>query len=57
MTTDLGGFSKFVSILHALPLWILVGLALAGYGALFLPSFAGVDLTAFRKAYTCLSDW
>ena len=52
--TTVGAFSRFVSVLHALPLWILAGLALAGYGALFLPGFAGVDVTEFRKT---LGPW
>jgi hypothetical protein len=49
--TELSTFSRFVSVLHSLPLWILAGLAGAGYAGLFAPSLAGVDLGEFRKTW------
>jgi len=42
---------RLLAVLHSLPLWILVGLAVAGYAALFAPAFGDIDLTALRR------DW
>jgi hypothetical protein len=49
---------RFLSALHSLPLWILVGLAAAGYATLFVPSFGGADLVVFREkwAWVCWLD-
>src|SRR5260221_9835975 len=49
--SDVGVLPRFLSVLHSLPLWILVGLAAAGYAALFVPSFGGADLTSFREKW------
>ena len=48
---ELSTFSRFVSVLHSLPLWILAGLAGVGYAGLFAPSLADVDLGEFRKTW------
>jgi hypothetical protein len=39
------------STLRALPVWVLAGLALAGYAVLFAPGFGGVDPTVFRTQW------
>jgi hypothetical protein len=49
--SDIGVVPKLLSVLHSIPLWILVGLAAVGYAALFAPSFGGVDLTEFRRQW------
>jgi hypothetical protein len=49
--TDVKTLPRLLAVLHSLPLWILVGLAAAGYAALFLPAFGGVDLADFRKQW------
>lgn len=41
----------FLSALRALPLWIILGLALAGYAVLFAPPFADVELAVFRRTW------
>ncbi len=38
-----------LSALRSLPLWVFVGLALAGYAVLFAPGFAGIDPATFRQ--------
>jgi hypothetical protein len=43
--------SKFLSVLKAMPLWLVVGCAAAGYAALFAPAFGGVDLAEFRRTW------
>jgi len=40
-----------LSVLRTLPVWVLAGLAAAGYAILFLPDFAGVQLAPFRAKY------
>ena len=40
--------TSFLSVLRSLPIWLLAGIALAGYAILFAPSFGGVDPTGFR---------
>lgn len=42
---------SFLSILRTLPVWMLSGLALAGYAVLFVPAFGGVDPTGFRHQW------
>ena len=42
---------SFLSALRALPLWIILGLALGGYAVLFAPPFAGIDVVAFRHTW------
>jgi hypothetical protein len=42
---------SFLSILRTLPVWMLSGLALAGYAVLFAPAFGGVDPTGFRHQW------
>jgi hypothetical protein len=42
---------SFLSALKALPHWVLVGLALAGYAILFVPSFGGIDIEPFRRQW------
>jgi hypothetical protein len=50
MTTDVSpsAVSELLKVLRALPVWMLAGLALAGYAILFAPPFGGVDPVAFR---------
>ena len=43
--------SSFLSTLRTLPLWLLGGLAIAGYAVLFLPAFGGIDPTGFRTQW------
>lgn len=43
--------SSFLSVLRTLPVWMLGGLALAGYAVLFVPGFGGVDPTGFRHQW------
>lgn len=42
---------SFLSALRSLPHWVLVGLALAGYAILFVPSFGGIDIEPFRRQW------
>lgn len=49
--SDVGMIPRVLSVLHTLPLWILLSLAAAGYATLFLPSFGGADLTPFRERW------
>ena len=39
---------SFLSTLRTLPVWMLGGLALAGYAVLFAPAFGGIDPADFR---------
>jgi hypothetical protein len=43
--------SSFLSTLRTLPIWVLAGLALAGYAVLYLPAFGGIDPTGFRTQW------
>lgn len=43
--------SSFLSTLRTLPVWVLGGLALAGYAVLYLPAFGGIDPTGFRTQW------
>ena len=47
-TTAVG---PFLSVLRTLPVWVLAGLALAGYAVLFIPAFGGIDPTGFRTQW------
>src|SRR5215813_1218043 len=42
---------SFLSVLRTLPVWVLAGLALAGYAVLFAPGFAGIEPTDFRDRW------
>ena len=42
------GFAALLGAVRALPVWMLVGLALSGLGVLFLPTIRGVDPAGFR---------
>jgi hypothetical protein len=46
--SDVGMLPRVLSVLHSLPLWILVAFAAVGYATLFAPSFGGADLITFR---------
>lgn len=46
-----GAIGPLLTALRALPVWMLGGLALAGYAVLNVPAFGGVDLTGFRTRY------
>jgi len=46
-----GAVATFLSTLRTLPVWLLGGLALAGYAVLFVPAFGGVDPTSFRTEW------
>jgi hypothetical protein len=46
-----GIVSQIISILRTLPVWVLAGLAFAGYAILFLPGFAGVNPEPYRAKY------
>ncbi len=48
---NIGVVPRLLSALHSLPLWILIGFAAAGYAAIFVPSFGGIDLAAFKKEW------
>jgi hypothetical protein len=41
----------FLSTLRTLPVWMLGGLALAGYMVLFAPAFGGIDPAGFRTQW------
>src|ERR1700685_990508 len=43
--------SNFLSILRTLPVWLLAGLALAGYAVIFVPGFGGIDPNEFRTKW------
>src|SRR5713226_2824796 len=43
--------SNLLSILRTLPVWLLAGLALAGYAVIFTPGFAGIDPSGFRTEW------
>jgi len=45
---SLTAVGSFLSTLRILPVWLLAGLALAGYAVLFLPAFGGIDPAGFR---------
>jgi hypothetical protein len=51
MSDITGSVPAFLSALRTLPLWIFVGLALAGYAVLFAPPFAGIDTTPLRQSW------
>lgn len=42
------GIAALLAAVRALPVWMLVGLALSGLGVLFLPTLAGIDPAGFR---------
>lgn len=46
-----GTVATLLSALRTLPVWLLGGLALAGYAALFVPGFGGVDPGPFRTQW------
>lgn len=46
---SIGEFSKLLSVLRNLPLWIIIGLAFAGYAVLFIPPFGGITTEKFRQ--------
>jgi hypothetical protein len=46
-----GTVNDILSTLRKLPVWMLGGLALAGYAVLFLPGFAGINPGQFRTQY------
>jgi hypothetical protein len=41
-------WARLITVLHSLPLWLLIGLAAVGYAAIFVPPFGGIELTGFR---------
>ena len=43
--------SNFLSVLRTLPVWLLAGLALAGYAIIFTPGFGGIDPKGFRTEW------
>lgn len=43
--------SSLLSVLRELPIWLLGGLALAGYTILFAPAFGNVNPAVFRSAW------
>jgi hypothetical protein len=43
--------SNFLAVLRTLPVWLLAGLALAGYGVIFIPGFGGIDPNGFRAEW------
>lgn len=45
------GVGSFLATLRTLPIWLLGGLAIAGYAVLFAPAFGGIDPTAFRNQW------
>lgn len=52
MMTDLSaGAGSFLSALRTLPVWLLSGLAIAGYAVLFVPAFGDVDPQEFRTQW------
>lgn len=42
---------RVLEALRNAPLWILIGLALSGYGVLFIPAFGGIALDEFRAKW------
>jgi hypothetical protein len=46
-----GDIAPLLSALRTLPLWILIGLALAGYAVLFAPAFDGINSEPFRQKW------
>ena len=46
-----GAVKEILSTVRKLPVWMLLGLALAGFAILFLPSFGGINLGQFRTQY------
>jgi hypothetical protein len=42
------GVGSLLSTLRTLPVWMLAGLAIAGYAVLFVPAFGGIDPAGFR---------
>jgi hypothetical protein len=51
MSDPSGAVAPFLSALRTLPLWILIGLALAGYAVIFAPAFGGIDAEPFRQKW------
>lgn len=49
--SDASALPKLLSVLHSVPLWILAGLAAAGWVSIFAPGFGGVDVTQFKKLW------
>jgi hypothetical protein len=50
--TDVSGVAApFLSALRTLPVWLLGGLAIAGYAVLFAPAFGGIDPAGFRTEW------
>ena len=45
------GVSSVLNVLRTLPVWVLGGLALAGFAVLFMPAFGGIDPAAFRAQW------
>lgn len=43
--------SSFLATLRTLPVWMLGGLAVAGYALLYVPAFGGIDPTTFRAQW------
>jgi len=42
---------SFLSVLRTLPVWLLLGFALAGYAIIFAPGFGGIDPKGFRTEW------
>jgi len=51
VSDPLGDIAPILSALRTLPLWILIGLALAGYAVLFAPAFGGINPGPFRQQW------
>jgi hypothetical protein len=51
MMSEAGVLARLLPVLRALPLWIFIALALAGYAALFAPPFGGIDAQSFRQQW------
>ncbi len=49
--SGVGAIGPFLSVLRTLPLWILIGLAMAGYAVLFAPTFGGISAEPFRQQW------
>ena len=43
--------TPFLRTLRSLPIWSLVGLALAGFAVLFIPPFGGINPSSFRASW------
>jgi hypothetical protein len=43
--------SNFLAVLRTLPVWLLAGLAFAGYAVIFIPGFGGIDPKGFRTEW------